>query len=162
MSESIPGTSDPSSSCHPGPEDDRAPGSALERTIKRELPPEPPFSRPGDDPTTPSHVASLLFEDYLRRGPQGRSESLTGDGPRALCMPYFGGASLSQVLRKLWEHSPSPTRGEELVRALEAVAAQAPEAPAGRLRQGTTAAGGQEVGDMAALPGQAPRDVLAR
>ena len=39
-------------------------------------------------------------------------------GIRAVCMPYFGGASLSQVLHKVWKKSDHPTRGEEFVTAL--------------------------------------------
>ncbi len=48
-------------------------------------------------------------------------------GLRAVCMPYFGGASLSAVLHKVFAEGPRPARGEQLVRALEAVAA--PPAP---------------------------------
>ncbi len=47
-------------------------------------------------------------------------------GLRAVCMPYFGGASLSQVLEKLWAATTRPTRGAELVEALAAVSAPAP------------------------------------
>src|SRR5919205_695424 len=36
-------------------------------------------------------------------------------GLRALCMPYFGGASLSQVLQRVWTQSTFPTEGRELV-----------------------------------------------
>ncbi|MCI0464735.1 MAG: tetratricopeptide repeat protein, partial [Gemmataceae bacterium] len=42
-------------------------------------------------------------------------------GLRAVCMPYFGGASLARVLEKLWSNTNQPTGGEQLVRALEAV-----------------------------------------
>src|SRR5439155_15078770 len=42
-------------------------------------------------------------------------------GLRAVCMPYFGGASLSQVLHVLWSRTPRPVRGEELAHALETV-----------------------------------------
>ncbi len=42
-------------------------------------------------------------------------------GLRAVCMPYFGGASLAHVLQYLWTANARPTQGEELVRALEAV-----------------------------------------
>ncbi len=47
-------------------------------------------------------------------------------GLRAVCMPFFGGASLSAVLEKLWATSSRPARGEELVRALEATTARPP------------------------------------
>jgi serine/threonine protein kinase/Flp pilus assembly protein TadD len=46
-------------------------------------------------------------------------------GLRAVCMPYFGGASLSAVLVKAFADAPRPTRGEQLVNALQAVAAPA-------------------------------------
>jgi serine/threonine protein kinase/Tfp pilus assembly protein PilF len=46
-------------------------------------------------------------------------------GLRAVCMPYFGGASLSQVLQLLWSKTSRPVRGEELVRALAEVQAAA-------------------------------------
>ncbi|MCC6418315.1 MAG: protein kinase [Gemmataceae bacterium] len=48
-------------------------------------------------------------------------------GLRAVCMPYFGGASLSEVLKALWGEGGTPTRGAELVRALQAVQAPPPE-----------------------------------
>jgi eukaryotic-like serine/threonine-protein kinase len=47
-------------------------------------------------------------------------------GLRAFCMPYLGGASLSEVLTKLWTDSPRPVSGRELVLALESVAAPRP------------------------------------
>jgi tetratricopeptide (TPR) repeat protein len=36
-------------------------------------------------------------------------------------MPYLGGATLTDVLKKLWADSPRPISGEQLVRALESV-----------------------------------------
>src|SRR5437588_7728907 len=42
-------------------------------------------------------------------------------GLRAVCMPYFGGASLSQVLQMLWTKTERPVLGEELAQALESV-----------------------------------------
>ena len=54
-------------------------------------------------------------------------------GLRAVCMPYFGGASLSAVLHEVWAETPRPTRGAQLVRALEAV--QAPKWEAKRVGQ---------------------------
>jgi serine/threonine protein kinase/Flp pilus assembly protein TadD len=52
-------------------------------------------------------------------------------GLRAVCMPYFGGASFSAVLKAVWETTgpvggetpPNPRRGEELVEALKQVQA---------------------------------------
>lgn len=40
---------------------------------------------------------------------------------RAVCMPYFGGASLSQVLRAVIERSEKPQAGSEIVEALDRV-----------------------------------------
>jgi serine/threonine protein kinase/Flp pilus assembly protein TadD len=48
---------------------------------------------------------------------------------RAVCMPYFGGATLSAVLEHLWERTGQPTRGSQAVEALEAVGF--PMSPAG-------------------------------
>lgn len=42
-------------------------------------------------------------------------------GLRAICMPYFGGASLSQVLDVIWAGGQRPMRGRELVEALAAI-----------------------------------------
>lgn len=42
-------------------------------------------------------------------------------GLRAVCMPYFGGASLSCVLTELWKGATPPLRGEQIVQALAAV-----------------------------------------
>jgi serine/threonine protein kinase/Flp pilus assembly protein TadD len=39
-------------------------------------------------------------------------------GLRAVCMPYFGGASLSHVLQRLWSKNDRPLQGAELVAAL--------------------------------------------
>jgi serine/threonine protein kinase/Flp pilus assembly protein TadD len=44
-------------------------------------------------------------------------------GLRAVCMPYFGGASLSAVLRAVYAEGEAVTRGEQLVRALALVRA---------------------------------------
>jgi serine/threonine protein kinase/Flp pilus assembly protein TadD len=40
---------------------------------------------------------------------------------RAVCMPYFGGASLADVLKTLWAEPHPPVNGEQLVRALQEV-----------------------------------------
>jgi len=42
-------------------------------------------------------------------------------GLRAVCMPYFGGASLSRVLQALWAGDNCPNRGQQLVEALTVV-----------------------------------------
>ncbi len=48
-------------------------------------------------------------------------------GLRAVCMPYFGGASFSAVLERLAAIGDRPTRGADLVAALEAVCSPSPE-----------------------------------
>jgi serine/threonine protein kinase/tetratricopeptide (TPR) repeat protein len=48
-------------------------------------------------------------------------------GLRAVCMPYFGGASLSHVLRSVWAKTTRPTEGSELVDALQAVQSPPPD-----------------------------------
>lgn len=48
-------------------------------------------------------------------------------GLRAVCMPYFGGASLAHVLRPLWEQEPTPTHGAELVQKLAEVGSHYPQ-----------------------------------
>jgi serine/threonine protein kinase/tetratricopeptide (TPR) repeat protein len=47
-------------------------------------------------------------------------------GLRAVCMPYFGGASLSQVLQALWQQTKEPASGHQLVHALETVQQRVP------------------------------------
>jgi serine/threonine protein kinase/lipoprotein NlpI len=42
-------------------------------------------------------------------------------GIRAVCMPYFGGASLSRVLQAAWNESTLPSQGQELAQALDGV-----------------------------------------
>jgi serine/threonine protein kinase/Flp pilus assembly protein TadD len=51
---------------------------------------------------------------------------------RALCMPYFGGASLARVLELLAEVPPAERTGERLVEALERAAGSTGRGPAGR------------------------------
>jgi serine/threonine protein kinase/Tfp pilus assembly protein PilF len=50
---------------------------------------------------------------------------------RAVCMPYFGGASLSAVLKQVGVGDVDVRSGEELVRALMAVQAPVPSAESG-------------------------------
>jgi serine/threonine protein kinase/Flp pilus assembly protein TadD len=102
-------------------------------------------------------------------------------GVRAVCMPYFGGASLSRVLRKLWIDTPRPTQGQQLVEALEAMSGSRPVAPVSvdhretpdRLpdgqatlgRAGDSGAGvdSQSLKELAALPyAQAVASIVAR
>ena len=54
-------------------------------------------------------------------------------GLRAVCMPYFGGASLAQVLQVLQEETPRPLRGAQLVEALGAASGE-PVAACARTR----------------------------
>ncbi len=46
-------------------------------------------------------------------------------GIRAVCMPYFGGASLSQILNAVWTKSNYPTSGAAIVEALVSFATPA-------------------------------------
>src|SRR5690348_14737121 len=57
-----------------------------------------------------THIVPIysLHEDRLR-------------GLRAVCMPYFGGATLTRVLQHLAASPARPTRGSELAAALVAV-----------------------------------------
>ena len=48
-------------------------------------------------------------------------------GLRAVCMPYFGGASLSRVLQGLWNDTKLPSRGEEFVESLGVVSSPSVE-----------------------------------
>jgi serine/threonine protein kinase/tetratricopeptide (TPR) repeat protein len=63
-------------------------------------------------------------------------------GLRAVCMPYFGGASLSSVLQQLWSEDPPPTQGDRLLVALDAVASP----PPGTFRNGVQVDLGAAVG----------------
>ncbi len=74
-----------------------------------------------------------------------------GAGLRALCMPYFGGASLSAVLHALWKETTRPTRGEQMVRALQAIASPPP-----------LSATGEHPDDDEAPAGPTPLDMLKR
>ena len=62
-------------------------------------------------------------------------------GLRAVCMPNFGGASLSAVLQQLWSETDAPQHGRELAAALEAV--KTPGLEAGQGRGDAPAEGGQ-------------------
>jgi serine/threonine protein kinase/Tfp pilus assembly protein PilF len=46
-------------------------------------------------------------------------------GLRVVCMPYFGGASLSRILQRLWAAKQTPKRGEQVVEALAEITALA-------------------------------------
>jgi serine/threonine protein kinase/Tfp pilus assembly protein PilF len=48
-------------------------------------------------------------------------------GLRVVCMPYFGGASLSRVLQELWSRDEVPVSGSELVRALAQCDSSSPD-----------------------------------
>jgi serine/threonine protein kinase/Tfp pilus assembly protein PilF len=55
-----------------------------------------------------------------------------GAGLRAVCMPYFGGASLFLVLKELWQDQAVPRHGRQLVEALAAVGGPTPTAARGQ------------------------------
>jgi eukaryotic-like serine/threonine-protein kinase len=71
----------------------------------------------GDEPQT---LAQLLHTNIV---PIYSLHENQRAGLRAVCMPYLGGASLSDVLTKLWTDSPRPVSGKPLVLALESVEA---------------------------------------
>src|SRR5947209_1070071 len=48
-------------------------------------------------------------------------------GLRAVCMPYFGGASLSRIVQRLWDEGAPPSQGRQLVAALETLQALVPD-----------------------------------
>jgi serine/threonine protein kinase/Tfp pilus assembly protein PilF len=74
--------------------------------------------REGDEPQTLAQLQHTHIVPIYSVHEDARA------GLRAVCMPYFGGASLSAVLMHLREAAREPRSGEELVEALEA--AQAP------------------------------------
>ena len=47
-------------------------------------------------------------------------------GLRVVCMPYFGGASLSRILQQEWAETKLPLEGRQFVASLEKVAAPIP------------------------------------
>lgn len=57
-------------------------------------------------------------------------------GLRAVCMPYFGGASLNKVLDQVWSKQSIPASGKTLIEALDRVAG--PEPATRSPRQETT------------------------
>jgi serine/threonine protein kinase len=70
-------------------------------------------------------------------------------GLRAVCMPYFGGATLASVLERLWDGQATPARGAQVAEALVAVGS--PMLPASDERPG----GGEATVSAAPEP---PRD----
>jgi serine/threonine protein kinase/tetratricopeptide (TPR) repeat protein len=68
-------------------------------------------------------------------------------GLRAVCMPYFGGASLASLLQQCWSGNSVPQRGADFVAALEAV--QSP--PPGSFKNGVEIS----VGGLTSLAGEA-------
>jgi serine/threonine protein kinase/Flp pilus assembly protein TadD len=75
-------------------------------------------------------------------------------GLRAVCMPYFGGASLSRVVQAVWAENSRPLHGADLVRALKAIASP-PPGPDGRLEDPPDNA-------AACRPGASPLDLLEK
>ena len=53
-------------------------------------------------------------------------------GLRAVCMPYFGGASLSRVLQIVWHSSAIPAQGQQIIEALEEAEKSPDRAPVGQ------------------------------
>ncbi len=79
----------------------------------------------GDEPQT---LAQLQHTNIV---PIYSVHEDTQAGVRAVCMPFFAGASLSQVLHLLWETVTLPTTGQQLVEALDY--AQAPAIATSRM-----------------------------
>ena len=82
-------------------------------------------------------------------------------GLRAVCMPYFGGASLSRILQGLWAETKHPIHGRQFVAALEKVQSSTPQACAKEVPsgQGSTESGGQTL--LALLRGESYIRVVA-
>lgn len=78
-------------------------------------------------------------------------------GLRAVCMPYFGGASLSKVLEQVWAKKNIPIGGQNLVEALDRVSG--PE-PATRSNQRSTTASSDKP-ESASQSAHTARDTLA-
>jgi serine/threonine protein kinase/Tfp pilus assembly protein PilF len=72
-------------------------------------------------------------------------------GLRAVCMPYFGGASLSAVLRELFAAGPIPRHGREFVKALETVQAPVLDRPGDEQPAAAAPAGRSPLATLAAL-----------
>jgi hypothetical protein len=69
-------------------------------------------AREGDEPQTLAQLQHTHIVPLYSVHEDGRA------GLRAVCMPYFGGASLSAVLKALWAQTPCPTSGRQLALAL--------------------------------------------
>jgi serine/threonine protein kinase/lipoprotein NlpI len=74
----------------------------------------------GDEPQT---LAQLQHTNIV---PIYSAHEDTEAGLRAVCMPYFGGASLSAVLETMGRTTARPARGDDFVRALGTGAARLP------------------------------------
>ncbi len=103
----------------------------------------------GDEPQTlaqlqHTHIVPIysVHEDPVR-------------GLRAVCMPYFGGASLARVLDQLWKDALRPATGAQLVRALAAT--QVPPVPDSGVGNGN----GSGQGEVLALLGRLRYDRAA-
>jgi serine/threonine protein kinase/Tfp pilus assembly protein PilF len=70
-------------------------------------------AREGDEPQTLAQLQHTHIVPLYSVHEDGRA------GLRAVCMPYFGGASLSAVLKALWAETPRPGSGAQLARALQ-------------------------------------------
>jgi len=75
-------------------------------------------------------------------------------GLRAVCMPYFGGESLSKILRALWTLDEPPCRGSQLAAALAQIQKSSPEAAPEKCSSSDTTAASAAVAGDAALPGK--------
>jgi serine/threonine protein kinase/Tfp pilus assembly protein PilF len=76
----------------------------------------------------------------------------------AVCMPYFGGASLSRVLEEMFKADKRPTEGRQFVAALRATQSPPPEELA---RQATQATAGESPEPSMAPLASSPLDEMA-
>ncbi len=72
----------------------------------------------GDEPQT---LAQLQHTHIV---PIYSAHEDTHAGLRVVCMPYFGGASLSRIMQALWAGTDQPAHGSQLVQALLLVSTQ--------------------------------------
>jgi serine/threonine protein kinase/Flp pilus assembly protein TadD len=106
----------------------------------------------GDEPYTLAQLQHTNVVPIYSVHEDGRA------GLRAVCMPYFGGASLSSVLKPLWAEGRLPTLGQQLVDTLRSV--QAPSLETLQKPDGEKNDGVAKV-PIRRTAGQTPLDLLS-
>jgi eukaryotic-like serine/threonine-protein kinase len=99
----------------------------------------------GDEPQT---LAQLQHTNIV---PIYSAHEDAAAGMRVVCMPYFGGASLSRVLEVLWAQDHLPVQGKELAEALAAVGNPAVPAAESAADNGAVNAKTEDAGFLANL-----------